>query len=44
MRRRHVLPLVLFVEMGVAVWAENWPQWRDPSLNGVSGEDNLPVK
>jgi len=24
--------------------AENWPQWRGPSLNGISGERNLPVK
>lgn len=24
--------------------AENWPQWRGPRLNGVSGEANLPVK
>jgi outer membrane protein assembly factor BamB len=24
--------------------AENWPQWRGPSLNGVSGEHNLPIK
>ena len=24
--------------------AENWPQWRGPSLNGISGEKNLPVK
>ena len=24
--------------------AENWPQWRGPSLNGLSGERNLPVK
>ena len=24
--------------------AENWPQWRGPSLNGVSGEKNLPVR
>jgi outer membrane protein assembly factor BamB len=23
--------------------AENWPQWRGPSLNGVSNEKNLPV-
>jgi outer membrane protein assembly factor BamB len=23
--------------------AENWPQWRGPSRNGVSGETNLPV-
>jgi outer membrane protein assembly factor BamB len=26
------------------VGAENWPQWRGPSLNGISGEKNLPVK
>ena len=26
------------------VGAENWPQWRGPQLNGVSGEANLPVK
>jgi len=24
--------------------AENWPQWRGPTLNGISGEKNLPVK
>ena len=24
--------------------AENWPQWRGPSLNGVSSEINLPVR
>jgi outer membrane protein assembly factor BamB len=24
--------------------AENWPQWRGPSGNGVSGEKNLPVR
>ena len=23
--------------------AENWPQWRGPSANGISGERNLPV-
>jgi outer membrane protein assembly factor BamB len=26
------------------VHAENWPQWRGPSLNGISNEKNLPVK
>jgi outer membrane protein assembly factor BamB len=25
-------------------WAGNWPQWRGPSLNGLSEETNLPVK
>src|SRR5947207_8372952 len=24
--------------------AENWPQWRGPSLNGVSAEKNLPLR
>ena len=24
--------------------AENWPQWRGPTMNGVSGEQNLPVR
>jgi len=26
------------------VRAENWPQWRGPSANGVSSETNLPVQ
>lgn len=26
------------------VAAENWPQWRGPSANGISSETNLPVK
>lgn len=25
-------------------FADNWPQWRGPSLNGVSEEKNLPVR
>jgi outer membrane protein assembly factor BamB len=24
--------------------ADNWPQWRGPSANGISAETNLPVK
>ena len=28
----------------VVARAENWPQWRGPSLDGVSGEKNLPVR
>ena len=26
------------------ITAENWPQWRGPDLNGISHEQNLPVK
>ena len=25
-------------------YADNWPQWRGPSLNGISTETNLPVR
>ena len=35
----------LLVGVAVAVpQAENWPQWRGPVLNGVSGERNFPVQ
>jgi outer membrane protein assembly factor BamB len=27
-----------------ALRADNWPQWRGPALNGVSGEKNLPLR
>ncbi len=37
-----IVGLVLFSVM--VIHAENWPQWRGPSLNGVSTEKNLPVK
>jgi len=30
--------------LSVAAYAEDWPQWRGPALNGVSGEKNLPVR
>ncbi len=42
MRRLGVVALLL-VAFAVAR-ADNWPQWRGPSLNGVSNEKNLPVK
>src|SRR6185503_3343081 len=42
MRRVGVVTL-LFISFVVAR-AQNWPQWRGPSLNGVSNEKNLPVK
>lgn len=35
--------LCLIVSLDV-VWAENWPQWRGPMLNGTSNEHGLPVK
>lgn len=44
MRKRifGILTIVMF-SLTVA-YAENWPQWRGPALNGVSNEKNLPSK
>ena len=42
MRSLAVATCVLFSSMDA--YAENWPQWRGPSLNGISAESNLPVK
>lgn len=36
--------LVIIVAIASGAVAENWPQWRGPNLNGVSGEKNLPVR
>jgi outer membrane protein assembly factor BamB len=41
---RTALTIVLLSAAGVAPRAENWPQWRGPSLNGLSGEKNLPLR
>ncbi|MBL8233583.1 MAG: PQQ-binding-like beta-propeller repeat protein [Bryobacterales bacterium] len=34
---------MLFLTFTVAAFADNWPQWRGPSLDGASTERNLPV-
>ena len=34
----------LLITLAGIAHAENWPQWRGPDLNGVSHEQNLPVK
>jgi len=44
MRRGFVALLAVFFVPAVVAHAQNWPQWRGPSLNGVSTEKNLPVK
>lgn len=46
MRRILLIALILTgVSAGMlAARAENWPNWRGPSSNLVSGEKNLPVK
>jgi outer membrane protein assembly factor BamB len=42
--RRIVGILCLAVLAGSIAIAENWPQWRGPSLNGISNEKGLPVR
>ena len=44
MRTRALLVTFILTTATAAVRAENWPQWRGPSLNGVSTEKNLPVE
>ena len=44
MFRRIGLVLVALVIATVLTSAEQWPQWRGPSLNGMSAEKNLPVR
>ena len=43
MRKMFVAALVLLSSL-ITVHAENWPHWRGPQRNGVSGETNLPTK
>jgi outer membrane protein assembly factor BamB len=44
MPTRFVLALALAGVSATSLSAGNWPQWRGPSLDGVSQERNLPVK
>jgi outer membrane protein assembly factor BamB len=45
LRRFRSCLVLMLVSLAVAVVsAENWPQWRGPSLNGLSAEKNLPVR
>lgn len=42
--RKSIFTLTVLVFSFSVVNAENWPQWRGPSLNGVSSETNLPER
>ena len=44
MRSCSAIALCALVVLGATLEAENWPQWRGPSLNGVSGETGLPLR
>jgi outer membrane protein assembly factor BamB len=39
-----LLTLTIACAAAAAPRAENWPQWRGPSSNGISGETDLPVR
>ena len=43
MIKSTALTLLLLCGATAALSAENWPQWRGPSLNGLSGEKNLQI-
>ncbi|HEV7396503.1 MAG TPA: PQQ-binding-like beta-propeller repeat protein [Pyrinomonadaceae bacterium] len=44
MRSRIVYLLTVLLFVSNLAYAENWPQWRGPNLNGFSGETDLPSK
>ena len=44
MRNRALITLLVTCSVVSLSARENWPQWRGPSANGISGEKNLPVK
>ena len=44
MRKRILFALIVALLSIKAALADNWPQWRGPSLNGTSAEKNLPLK
>lgn len=35
--------LILLFNVTSLAYADNWPQWRGPEMNGVSAEKNLPL-
>jgi outer membrane protein assembly factor BamB len=43
MHRKLSLAIAITLLSVAAVPADNWPQWRGPSLNGISAEKNLPL-
>ena len=44
MRHRSSAACLLLLLTSATLVADNWPQWRGPSLNGVSTESGLPIK
>lgn len=44
MRKKIVSAFGVIILGFTLALADNWPQWRGPSLNGVSNEKNLPLR
>ncbi len=44
MKKTSLLAIVVMCLSALPGSAENWPAWRGPERNGVSGEKNIPVK
>ncbi len=44
MRKSILLGVVLIAYPLTLVYADNWPQWRGPEMNGVSREKNPPAR
>jgi outer membrane protein assembly factor BamB len=42
-RKLFVAFFIILLSLHIA-FAENWPQWRGPNLNGISNETNLPER
>ncbi|HET6671041.1 MAG TPA: PQQ-binding-like beta-propeller repeat protein [Pyrinomonadaceae bacterium] len=43
MSKRNFAILILLFNVAPLVHADNWPQWRGPTMNGISTEKNLPL-
>lgn len=44
LRRLAVVASLIVLSQARRAAADNWPQWRGPTLNGVSAEKNLPAR
>ena len=44
MRGKLLFAIALASLLVTTAFAENWPQWRGPLLNGISNEKNLPTR
>ena len=44
MHQRILFAAIINLSLIAVAFADNWPQWRGPHLNGVSDEKNLPIR